>query len=119
MDPAAQASIYLRRCIRKYHAFREEQDPPYESVPGKTLRDILSTSRPDDKHYCTVTSCKICPLLILEGAVDCASCDHVSRSRSLHHQLVLGTIDYCALPTSRRRVGNASLEPRPVAEAII
>ena len=24
----------------------------------------------------------------------------------------LGIIDYCALPTRRRRVGNASLEPR-------
>ena len=30
----------------------------------------------------------------------------------------LGTIDYWALPTSHRRVGNASLEPRPAAEPV-
>ena len=31
----------------------------------------------------------------------------------------LGIIDYCALPASRRRVGNESLEPRPAAEAVM
>ena len=31
----------------------------------------------------------------------------------------LGIIDYCALTTSRRRVGNSSLEPRPAAEPVM
>ena len=30
-----------------------------------------------------------------------------------------GFVDDCALPASRRRVGNGSLQPRPSAEAVM